>query len=47
MTRKDHPGYRWHKNGGYSGRKECVAEHFGDEPEIEQIYQYHVYRRIE
>ena len=38
-------GYRWHKNGPYLGtlRQEC--EYLKDEPVIEEIQQFQVYRR--
>jgi len=45
MSKEDHPGYRWHKNGPYIGAKEQQCEHFGDEPEIDHIYQFHIYRK--
>lgn len=45
MTKQDHPGYRWHKNGPYLGLHEAEREHLGDEPTIQEIWQFHVFRR--
>lgn len=35
-------GWRWHKEGTYIGNQEPMAEHFGDEPEIEEVWHFHV-----
>ena len=47
LSKKDHSGYRWHKNGPYIGEKDQQYEHLGDEPEIDHIYQFSIYRRKE
>lgn len=39
-------GYRWRKNGPYIGEKETMCEYLADEPNVEEIYQYSVYRKI-
>ncbi len=38
-------GWRWHKWGPYIGNKEPTTEYLYDEPEIEEVYTYHAYRR--
>ncbi len=45
QLREDHKDRRWHKNGPHIGKLEPQYEHFGDEPEIEEIYSFHVYRK--
>lgn len=47
MTRESCGGYRWHKNGPYIGVKKPHYEHLADEPEITEIYQFHIYRKLE
>jgi len=39
-------GWRWHKNGPYIGKQEPQCEHFGDEPEIQQVCMFHVHEGI-
>lgn len=36
-------GWRWHKWGEYIGSKEPTTEYLHDEPEIDEVYCYHVY----
>lgn len=38
-------GWRWHKWGEYVGEKDPQCEYLYDEPEIEEVYTFHVYRR--
>lgn len=38
-------GWRWHKWGGYIGERQPRADYLYDEPEIDEVYTYHVYRR--
>ena len=45
MTKAEYGGRRWHKNGPHIGLKEPQCEHFKDEPEIEAIYNFHIYRK--
>lgn len=45
MTKRDNPGYRWHKNGPYVGLLETQSEYLGEEPAVDSIWQYHVFRR--
>lgn len=42
ITREGSPGWRWHKNGTYIGTQEPRAEHFGDEPVIEQVWAFRI-----
>jgi hypothetical protein len=47
-TLKDCPkcfggGWRWHKWGPYIGTQEPKCEYIHDEPEIEEVFTYHVY----
>lgn len=37
--------YRFHKNGGYVGDKREGYEHLKDEPNIDNIWQYHIYKK--
>lgn len=39
-------GWRWHKWGAYIGKHTPTTEYLDDEPEIEQVFCYHVYERI-
>lgn len=39
-------GWRWHKNGPYIGVQHPQCEHFGDEPEIQQVCMFHVYEEV-
>lgn len=46
MRRDEQPaqgGWRWHKWGPYVGKQESTMEYLYDEPEIEEVYTYHVY----
>lgn len=36
-------GWRWHKWGTYIGNREPKCEYLYDEPEIEEVYTYHIY----
>ena len=40
----DWGGWRWHKWGPYIGKQEPTTEYLYDEPVIEQVYCYHIYR---
>lgn len=40
MTKQYSGGYRWHKNGPHLGVNKPQAEHFMDEPVIEQFIQF-------
>lgn len=42
ISKKDNPGWRWHKNGTYIGKQKPQAEHIGDEPLIESVIQYNI-----
>jgi hypothetical protein len=37
-------GWRWHKWGPYIGTQEPQQEYLADEPVIEEVWTYHVYR---
>lgn len=46
MLKKDQPsygGWRWHKWGEYIGTKNPQYEYLYDEPDIEEVYTYHIY----
>lgn len=46
LRRADQPregGWRWHKWGPYIGEREPQCEYLHDEPEIEEVYTFHVY----
>lgn len=48
MCKSDQPdwgGWRWHKWGPYIGVHEPQCEYLYDEPEIEQVYCYHIYEK--
>lgn len=36
-------GWRWHKWGPYIGTQKPQCEYIGDEPEIEEVFTYHIY----
>lgn len=42
----DNGGWRWHKWGEYIGDKEPTMEYLYDESEIEQVYVYHIYEKV-
>lgn len=42
-TQSESGGWRWHKWGEYIGEHEPTCEYIYDEPEIEEVYCYHVY----
>lgn len=47
IRRADQPrdgGWRWHKWGPYIGDQQPTCEYLHDEPVIEQVYTYHIYR---
>lgn len=49
VRRGDQPlegGWRWHKWGEYIGTKTPTTEYLHDEPDIDQVYVYHVYEKI-
>lgn len=37
-------GWRWHKWGPYIGKQKPTCEYLYDEPVIETVYTYHIYR---
>lgn len=39
-------GWRWHKWGEYIGTKTPTCEYLHDEPEIEKVYCYHIYEKM-
>ena len=39
----DDGGWRWHKWGTYIGNREPKCEYLYDEPEIEEVYTFHIY----
>jgi len=46
VTRESQPpegGWRWHKWGPYIGTQDPQHEYLYDEPNIEQVYVYHIY----
>lgn len=48
IRKADEPGsggWRWHKWGPYIGRQEPTTEYLADEPLIEQIVVYHIFRK--
>lgn len=50
ITRASQPsdgGWRWHKWGAYIGDKEPQREYIHDEPEIDEVYTFHVYELAE
>lgn len=40
-------GWRWHKWGPYIGKQNPQCEYLYDEPEIEEVFCYHIYEQIE
>lgn len=38
-------GWRWHKWGPYIGDKKPTMEYLYDEPEIDEIFAFHIYER--
>lgn len=36
-------GWRWHKWGPYIGKRQPLREYLHDEPDIEEVFTYHVY----
>jgi len=38
-------GWRWHKWGEYIGKQTPTTEYLDDEPDIEQVFCYHIYER--
>lgn len=47
INKADEPeqhGWRWHKWGPYIGVHEPQCEYIADEPEIETVYCYHIYK---
>jgi len=50
MTRESQPkegGWRWHKWGPYLGDKEPRCEYLTDEPDISEVFCYHIYEQKE
>lgn len=46
MTKSEEPesgGWRWHKWGEYIGEQNPTHEYLYDEPEIEEVFVYHIY----
>lgn len=46
VSKSDQPsqgGWRWHKWGEYIGTHEITTEYLKDEPEVEEVYCYHIY----
>lgn len=39
-------GFRWHKHGSYYGTKNIKCEYFGDEPEIDSVILFSIYRLL-
>ena len=37
-------GWRWHKWGEYIGEQNPRCEYLADEPEIEEVWTYHIYQ---
>lgn len=49
ISKKDQPpegGWRWHKWGEYIGDQNPQYEYLYDEPEIEEIYLYNIFKRV-
>lgn len=45
INRKDHPDWRWHKNGRYIGTQNSEYEHLGDEDEsIQRVLTFSIIR---
>lgn len=46
ITKADQPksgGWRWHKWGSYIGKKRPKCEYIADEPNITEVYTFHIY----
>lgn len=41
-----HGGWRWEKWGPYIGTQESVADYLYDEPRIDYVYTFHVYKEL-
>ncbi len=39
-------GWRWHKWGEYIGKQEQTTEYLDDEPNVEQVYCYHIFEKL-
>lgn len=46
-TKETAGGRRWHKNGPHFGQHEPQCESLWFEPVINEIYSFHIYRKIE
>lgn len=49
LRRSEQPpdgGWRWHKWGEYIGDREPRCEYLHDEPEIEEVYTFRVYKPV-
>jgi hypothetical protein len=47
ISKKDQPyvgGWRWHKWGKYIGDQNPMCEYIADEPEIDFVYVYNLYK---
>lgn len=42
----DWGGWRWHKWGPYIGNQTPTMEYLYDEPEIEEVWVYHIYEKV-
>ena len=40
----DEGGWRWHKWGEYIGKQDPQCEYLADEPKIESVYCFHIYK---
>lgn len=38
-------GWRWHKWGAYIGKQKPTTEYLDDEPDIEQVFCYHIFEK--
>ncbi len=48
VSKADQPadgGWRWHKGGEYVGRLKPIMEYLHDEPNIEKVYCYHIFKK--
>lgn len=39
-------GWRWEKWGPYIGTQRSVADYLHDEPDIDYVYTFHVYKEL-
>ena len=39
-------GWRWHKWGPYIGNQNCQCEYLYDEPEIDEVFTYHIHELV-